>query len=185
MKKKPDLYTLNPRYLLVSVISKPLLPLFSFLNFLLRYGYINTAHNLILSDDIDFFKIKGDVEITTGVTNLDKSIELTNAWLNEILDQLQWQSKKSAYQALRGTLHTLRDRLRIEEAVQLSTQLPLVIKGVYYDGWTLRDKPEKLHKEFTFRPPPKKSNLIFLFGHLSAHFFPSLQLIVQSSMIFR
>ncbi len=85
--------------------------------------------------------------MTTGVTNLDKSIELTNVWLNEILDQLQWQSKKSAYQALRGTLHTLRDRLRIEEAVQLSTQLPLVIKGVYYDGWTLRDKPEKLHKE--------------------------------------
>jgi uncharacterized protein (DUF2267 family) len=63
------------------------------------------------------------------------------------LDQLKWQSKNSAYQALRGTLHALRDRLPKEEAVQLAAQLPLLIKGMYYDGWTLRDKPEKFEKE--------------------------------------
>ena len=34
-----------------------------------------------------------------------------------------------------------------EEAVQLAAQLPLLIKGMYYDGWTLRDKPEKFEKE--------------------------------------
>lgn len=72
---------------------------------------------------------------------------MTNVWLKDILDQLKWQSKNSAYQALRGTLHALRDRLPKEEAVQLAAQLPLLIKGMYYDGWTLRDKPEKFEKE--------------------------------------
>lgn len=48
---------------------------------------------------------------------------------------------------MRGTLHALRDRLPIEEAVQLAAQLPLLIKGVYYDGWTPRNKPEKYDKE--------------------------------------
>lgn len=93
------------------------------------------------------FQALGGVETTTGVRNLDNSIDLTNVWLRDILSQLKWQSKESAYQALRGTLHAIRDRLPVEEAVDLASQLPLMIKGVYYDGWTLRDKPEKFKKE--------------------------------------
>lgn len=85
--------------------------------------------------------------MTTGVRNLDSSIDLTNVWFRDILSQLKWQSKESAYQALRGTLHSLRDRLPVEEAVDLAAQLPLLVKGIYYDGWTLKDKPEKLKKE--------------------------------------
>lgn len=44
-------------------------------------------------------------------------------------------------------MHALRDRLPIDEAVQLAAQFPLVIKGMYYDGWTPRDKPVKYKKE--------------------------------------
>ncbi|WP_167848754.1 DUF2267 domain-containing protein [Methanolobus halotolerans] len=84
--------------------------------------------------------------MTTGVSNLDNSIDTTNIWLNDILKQLQWQSKISAYQALRGTLHALRDRLPIEESAQLAAQLPLPLKGVYYDGWKPVGKPEKYSK---------------------------------------
>jgi len=72
--------------------------------------------------------ILGGVETTTDVRNLDKSIDLTNVWLRDILSQLKWQSKESAYQALRGTLHVLRDRLPAGEAVDLAAQLPLVVK---------------------------------------------------------
>ncbi|HWQ47994.1 MAG TPA: DUF2267 domain-containing protein [Methanosarcina sp.] len=93
------------------------------------------------------FSIFGGVETTTGVRNLDNSIDLTNVWLRDILSQLKWQNKESAYQALRGTLHAIRDRLPAEEAVDLASQFPLIIKGMYYDGWTLRDKPEKFKKE--------------------------------------
>jgi uncharacterized protein (DUF2267 family) len=80
------------------------------------------------------------------VRNLDNSIDLTNTWFRDILDQLNWQSKESAYQVLRGTLPALRDRLPAEEAVDLAAQLPLLVKGMYYDGWTLR-KPEKFKKQ--------------------------------------
>ncbi len=99
-----------------------------------------------LPNDI-YSSILGGIETSTGVRNLDNSIDLTNIWLRDILSQLKWQSKESAYQALRGTLHALRDRLPAEEAVDLAAQLPLLVKGMYYDGWTLRDKPEKYKKE--------------------------------------
>lgn len=94
---------------------------------------------------------------------------MTNVWLKDILDQLKWQSKSSAYQALRSTLHALRDRLRVEEAVQLAAQLPLLIKGVYYDGWTPLDKPQKykkeefarrVHEQFQFDPDLNPAEII-------------------------
>lgn len=45
-------------------------------------------------------------------------------------------------------LHALRDRLTLEEAVQLGAQLPMLVRGFYYEGWTLKGKPRKeLHKE--------------------------------------
>jgi uncharacterized protein (DUF2267 family) len=44
---------------------------------------------------------------------------------------------------LRTALHALRDRLTVEEAVHLGAQLPILIRGVYYDGWTLTGKPVK------------------------------------------
>ena len=94
---------------------------------------------------------------------------MTNVWLKDILDQLKWQSKSSVYQALRSTLHALRDRLRVEEAVQLAAQLPLLIKGVYYDGWTPLDKPQKykkeefarrVHEQFQFDPDLNPAEII-------------------------
>lgn len=101
---------------------------------------------MIPPNDI-YFSIFGGVETTTGVRNLDNSIDLTNVWFRDILSQLKWQSKESAYQALRGTLHALRGKLPAEEAVYLAAQLFLLVKGMYYDGWTLRDKPEKFKKK--------------------------------------
>lgn len=104
-----------------------------------------------------------------GVTNLDNSIDLTIEWLKEIMDQLKWQSKESAYQALRGTLHTLRDRLPIEEAVQLAGQLPIPIKGIYFDGWKPREKPvqfkneefaRRVHEQFRYDPNVNPADVI-------------------------
>jgi hypothetical protein len=36
---------------------------------------------------------------------------------------------------LGGMLHVLRDRLTIQEAVQPGAQLPMLIRGLYWEGW--------------------------------------------------
>jgi uncharacterized protein (DUF2267 family) len=51
-----------------------------------------------------------------------------------------------AYGALRAVLHTLRDRLTLEEAVQLGAQLPMLIRGLYYEGWCPRANPARTYK---------------------------------------
>lgn len=85
-----------------------------------------------------------------GVANVfDGTIQKTNIWLNDIMKELDWQERpEKAYHALRTVLHALRDRLTIEEAVQLGAQLPMLVRGFYYEGWTLTGKPRKeRHKE--------------------------------------
>lgn len=86
----------------------------------------------------------------TGIPAFDHTLQTTNVWLNEIMDRLGWQEKPRAYHALRVVLHALRDRLPVDHAVALGAQLPLLIRGCYYDGWHPAGKPlkERRREEF-------------------------------------
>ena len=79
----------------------------------------------------------------------DNTLQKTQVWLNDLMQELDWEDKPhKAYLALRTVLHALRDRLTVEEAVQLGAQLPMLVRGFYYEGWTLKKKPHKeRHKE--------------------------------------
>ncbi len=79
----------------------------------------------------------------TGLETFDTAVQKADLWLKEIMEELNTDSRRIAYMSLRAVLHTLRDRLLVDEAVDLGAQLPLLIKGIYYDEWNPSSTPVK------------------------------------------
>ena len=72
----------------------------------------------------------------TAIAPIERTVHATNNWLEELKEELRLQDRQQAYHLLRVVLHTLRDRLTVAEAVDLGAQLPMLIRGLYYEGWT-------------------------------------------------
>lgn len=70
---------------------------------------------------------------------LDAHLDTANRWLREVIEDLDLDPDEypRALRALRAGLHAIRDRLPLEEVVDLGAQLPTMIRGLYYEGWTL------------------------------------------------
>ena len=65
----------------------------------------------------------------------DNAQSKSSSWISDLSDHLGWANAPLTLLALRAVLHALRDRLPPDEAVELSAQMPLIIKGVYFDRW--------------------------------------------------
>ena len=79
----------------------------------------------------------------TGVTTLDHTVQETIVWLKAVEEELQLDNRQQAYNALRAVLHALRDRVPPEIAIKLGAQLPILLRGIYYENWHAAGTPTK------------------------------------------
>ncbi len=86
----------------------------------------------------------------TGLDVFDHTLHQTNAWLKTIQGHLGWGDRQLAYHALRATLQTLRDRIPPDLAANLAAHLPLLVRGIYYEGWTPSSTPQRLRTQEEF-----------------------------------
>jgi uncharacterized protein (DUF2267 family) len=85
----------------------------------------------------------------TGYSAFATTLDKTNRVLKEIEEAYGWPKSRrnQSYAALRAVLHAVRDRLTVEEAAQLAAQLPMLIRGLYYEGWVPARVPVKMNRE--------------------------------------
>jgi uncharacterized protein (DUF2267 family) len=65
----------------------------------------------------------------------DPTVRLTQDWVEELRDRLGWASNRDAMRLMRAVLVELRDRLPPAQVADLGQRMPLLIRGMYYDGW--------------------------------------------------
>jgi uncharacterized protein (DUF2267 family) len=81
---------------------------------------------------------------------LNKSVIKTYEWLKDISIYAGWDNNAKSLAALRVTLHQLRDNIPLESAVYLSAQLPIFIRGIFFENWHPSCAPLKERKADIF-----------------------------------
>ena len=120
----------------------------------------------------------------TGLDVFDKTLQITHTWLDELMTVIG-PDRKVAWHVLGAVLRRLRDRVPTELAVALGAQLPLLVRGLYYDQWHMAEAPDKTRHLDDFldsldealentRPVDSEEALRAVFGILSRHVDPGM-----------
>lgn len=115
----------------------------------------------------------------TGLDVFDRTLQATNIWLGEVMAALGCD-RQVAWKVLSTVLHKLRDRLPLALAAHLGSQLPLLIRGVYYDQFEPGKEPHPCgtYDEFSaevaswlsdIRPVDPDAAIAAVFALLSHH----------------
>ena len=84
-----------------------------------------------------------------SVDGVERSVHKTNDWLSD-LEELLGVNREEAWRILKAFLQVLRDELTLDEAAQLAAQLPLVLRGAFYEGFDPSSQPAKLRQRERF-----------------------------------
>lgn len=128
----------------------------------------------------------------TGLEVFDKTLQTTNIWLNEISERLG-PDRQLAWKVLSTVLHKLRDRLPVDLAAHLGAQLPLLVRGAYYDQYEPArqpidcDTPEEFVAEVNEwladgRPVDPEEAIRAVFAVLDHHLTPGILTKVRAAL---
>ena len=70
----------------------------------------------------------------TGLEVFDKTLQTTQIWLDELIAAIG-TNRQVAWHGLGAALRAVRDRIPLELAMHLGSQLPLLARGIYSDQW--------------------------------------------------
>jgi uncharacterized protein (DUF2267 family) len=92
--------------------------------------------------------LQENIMSNAGLEVFDKTLQTTHIWLDELMRELI-PDRQLAWHVLGAVLRALRDRLPLGVAVHLGSQLPLLVRGTYYEQWhapgqTLDNPPRSL-----------------------------------------
>jgi len=83
---------------------------------------------------------------------LENNIHQTMDWIYAVEEACHWddENQRKAFIALRAVLHQLRDLLALETAAALSSQLPLLIRGIFFENWKPDSNSSKIFERDDF-----------------------------------
>lgn len=92
-----------------------------------------------------------------NIKAIQSSLNLTQVWINDLMETYDYADENKAFVLLRATLKTLRDRITMEEAFHLASQLPAVVRGYYFEGWDPHKHPGHEKTPYDFLTSVRKN----------------------------
>ena len=78
-----------------------------------------------------------------GLDVFDRTLQITHIWLDEIIEDLH-TDRQTAWRVLGAVLRALRDRLPPGLSAHVAAELPLLVRGAYFDQWRPGEETLKL-----------------------------------------
>lgn len=78
----------------------------------------------------------------TGMEVFDKTLQTTHIWLNELGEEIG-PDRQLAWHTLGAVLRGVRDQLPADLAAHLGSQLPLLVRGTYYNRFRPSELPNR------------------------------------------
>lgn len=82
------------------------------------------------------------MSMSDTIKSFEHGLRSSEAWVHDLASQTGWDNNH-AYHVLISTLRAIRDRLPHEEAAHVASQMPLIIRGAYWEGWRPAHTPDK------------------------------------------
>lgn len=85
--------------------------------------------------------------MSTGSDPFEGAMTTAARWLEDVRAEIGTTDVRLAHRVLRAWLHAVRDRLPVEAAAHLAAQLPVLLRGEFYEGWEPHQVPMKYHAD--------------------------------------
>jgi uncharacterized protein (DUF2267 family) len=79
------------------------------------------------------------------VDAFETTMRTSYGWIRDYGEALGQTHAGLCYRCLRAGLHAIRDRLPVDESVAFAAQLPLLVRGVWFEGWHPARVPVRAH----------------------------------------
>lgn len=86
----------------------------------------------------------------TTLSNLESAHHKAQEWLNQLTGIGHFDDEQQSWAALKSVLQTLRDRVTVDQAAHLSAQLPMMVRGMFYEGYRPSEVPRNYDTEQEF-----------------------------------
>jgi len=79
--------------------------------------------------------------MTRTIHIFERTTHEAHAWVNEVAGRTGWSNEREALRLLRTVLVKVRDHLPVNEVAQFAAQLPVILRGMFYEGWQPKTTP--------------------------------------------
>jgi len=79
--------------------------------------------------------------MTRMIHVFERTTHEAHEWVNDLAGRTGWSNEREVLRLLRSVLAAIRDHLPVNEMAQFSAQMPLILRGMFYEGWQPKNTP--------------------------------------------
>lgn len=79
--------------------------------------------------------------MTRTIHVFERTTHEAHEWVNELAGRTGWTNEREVLRLLRTVLAKIRDHLPVNEMAQFSAQLPILLRGLFFEGWQAKLTP--------------------------------------------